>query len=144
MPHFKEKKRQGRKMFLRQSGAKVLLLSHCVHWGFQRSLPFSLFLQPLIDHLWFRQRSLYWAPPPISAKLDYVYFSFEEISSPYVLRYLFSLSSQDGSKCSTIMGSPYSRNMSIQSHQNITNLTEIFPCWSALAVTCIMVFCNQG
>lgn len=62
VPHFKEKKRQGRKMFLRQSGEKELLLSPCIHWGFQRSLLSSLLLQPLIDHLWFRQHRLYWAP----------------------------------------------------------------------------------
>lgn len=76
VPHFKEKKRQGRKMFLRQSGEKELLLSHCIHWGFQRSFPSSLFLQPLIEHLCFKQHRLYWAPHPSQQNLIIYVFSF--------------------------------------------------------------------
>lgn len=89
VPYFKEKKRQGRKMFLRQSGERELLLSCCIHLGFPKVtliLPLSTVShRPSVVQI----TQPFSGSPPVSAKPDYMYFPFADISSPCSLPYLY-------------------------------------------------------
>lgn len=77
-------------MFLKQSGERELLLSCCIHQGFPKVtliLPLSTVShRPSVAQITLTLLG----SPPVSAKPDYIYFPFADISSPYSLPYLYS------------------------------------------------------
>jgi len=137
VPHFKEKKRQGRKLFLRQAGEREPLLSCCIHQSFPKvtlSLPLSaVFHRPSVVQI--TQPLL--GSPPVSEKNDYIFFSFcRHFLSFFSSLPLFFHSSQDSQNSCIVKGGSNPRNSRIQSHQKFINISKFFLCCSALIVNC--------